>query len=49
MIVAALRSNEVMTARLQEVIGKQLDLLAEHRQALITAAVTGQITVPGAA
>lgn len=28
---------------------KQLDLLAEHRRALITAAVTGELAVPGAA
>ena len=27
----------------------QLDLLAEHRQALITAAVTGELRVPGVA
>ena len=26
-----------------------LDLLAEHRQALITAAVTGELRVPGVA
>ena len=29
-------------------LDQQIDLLAEHRQALITAAVTGQIEVPGA-
>ena len=30
-------------------IADQIDLLAEHRQALITAAVTGEFAVPGAA
>ncbi|MAT04942.1 MAG: restriction endonuclease subunit S [Acidimicrobiaceae bacterium] len=30
-------------------LGRQLELLAEHRQALITAAVTGEFAVPGAA
>jgi type I restriction enzyme S subunit len=28
---------------------KQIDLLQEHRQALITAAVTGELDVPGVA
>jgi type I restriction enzyme S subunit len=30
-------------------LSRQIDLLAEHRQTLITAAVTGQLSVPGAA
>ncbi len=34
---------------LQARLRKQADLLSEHRQALITAAVTGQLEVPGAA
>lgn len=29
-------------------LGKQIDLLVEHRQALIAAAVTGEFAVPGA-
>lgn len=30
-------------------LNMQIDLLAEHRQALITAAVTGKLKVPGVA
>lgn len=30
-----------------DALQRPIDLLAEHREALITAAVTGQITVPG--
>jgi hypothetical protein len=30
-------------------IAKQVTLLAEHRQTLITAAVTGELDVPGVA
>lgn len=33
----------------QSAIGRQIDLLIERRQALITAAVTGQIEIPGVA
>jgi type I restriction enzyme S subunit len=33
-------------SRISTALTKQLDLLKEHRQALITAAVTGQIKVP---
>lgn len=32
-----------------DVLSKQIDLLVEHRQALITAAVTGELDVPGIA
>lgn len=32
-----------------DLTARQVDLLVEHRQALITAAVTGELTVPGAA
>ena len=35
--------------RLIGVLGRQIALLAEHRQALITAAVTGQLEIPGLA
>jgi type I restriction enzyme, S subunit len=34
---------------LERKLGGQIDLLAERRQALITAAVTGQLSIPGAA
>jgi type I restriction enzyme S subunit len=34
------------TASLRSVIDRQLNLLAEHRQALITAAVTGELEIP---
>ncbi len=34
--------------RLADALARQMELLIEHRQALITAAVTGQIEVPGA-
>ena len=34
------------TASLRAVIGRQLELLVEHRQALITAAVTGELDIP---
>lgn len=37
------------TDTLQSRLGKQIDLLVERRQALITAAVMGQLEVPGAA
>ena len=33
--------------RIPTALTKQLDLLAEHRQALIMAAATGEIKVPG--
>ncbi len=32
-----------------DVLARQIDLLVERRQALITAAVTGELTIPGAA
>ena len=32
-----------------ERLTKQIDLLAERRQALITAAVTGELEIPGVA
>ena len=35
--------------RLFSSVGRQIDLLVEHRQALITAAVTGELAVPGVA
>jgi type I restriction enzyme S subunit len=38
----------VRNKRISTALTKQVDLLAEHRQVLITAAVTGEIEVPGA-
>ena len=35
--------------RLSSALERQLALLQEHRQALITAAVTGELDIPGAA
>ncbi len=48
-IVSAAHEVRDCTRRLRRSIGGQLDLLGEKRQALITAAVTGEFTVPGAA
>jgi type I restriction enzyme S subunit len=35
--------------RLVEHLGRQIDLLREHRQALIASAVTGELGIPGVA
>src|SRR5690606_40796609 len=43
--VSAMRESRHSTNRLRAAITKQLALLAERRQALITAAVTGQFDV----
>jgi type I restriction enzyme S subunit len=48
-IVGAVREERKRTDRLVAAIGHQTDLLLERRQALITAAVTGQIEIPGVA
>ena len=48
-IVGRFRLQASQTDRLVGMLSNQLNLLAEHRQALITAAVTGRIGVPGAA
>jgi len=45
----ALWHAEEQHARLTKALEQQIELLAEHRQSLITAAVTGEIEVPGAA
>jgi type I restriction enzyme S subunit len=47
--VEALRRQEDRLASLGQRLYRQVDLLAERRQALITAAVTGQIEIPGVA
>jgi type I restriction enzyme S subunit len=45
------RLNEIRTRceKLAQDLNRQIELLREHRQALITAAVTGQIEIPGVA
>ena len=50
-VATAKRLDEATTDRLRVVtlLNHQADLLAEHRQALITAAVTGEIAMPGVA
>jgi type I restriction enzyme S subunit len=47
-IAAQLVDEEIRINTLRDRIARQVDLLAEHRQALIAAAVTGQLKVPGA-
>ena len=44
-IASTLRKHQLKTSALTQAILQQLDLLAEYRQALIAAAVTGQIDV----
>lgn len=48
-IVASIRAVEDRTRCTRRALAQQIDLLREHRQALITAAVTGEFQVPGAA
>ncbi|MEU7894184.1 restriction endonuclease subunit S [Nonomuraea sp. NPDC049152] len=47
-LVENVREGTSTTALLRTIIGRQLALLAERRQALITAAVTGEFDVPSA-
>jgi type I restriction enzyme S subunit len=47
--LARLSVEESRVCRLVDALGSQSSLLAEHRQALITAAVTGELEVPGMA
>lgn len=49
LICESLRSRLALMRRASTRLLKQIDLLTEHRQALITAAVTGQLTIPGVA
>lgn len=44
-IVTQIRKQNELVDQLSDKVKRQLDLLAERRQALITAAVTGQIDV----
>ncbi|MHB1552722.1 MAG: restriction endonuclease subunit S [Acidimicrobiales bacterium] len=48
-VVSVLDGLRGRAGQLSSRIRSQLDLLAEHRQALITAAVTGELEVPGVA
>lgn len=48
-IAAELTRARATEERAREVLERQLKLLAEHRQALITAAVTGAVAVPATA
>jgi len=48
-IVTAIRHDERAKMQAVRLLSHQLNLLAEHRQALITAAVCGEFRVPGAA
>jgi type I restriction enzyme S subunit len=48
-IVAELDKARAKMRDIKERLAQQIELLAEHRQALITAAVTGQLDVPGVA
>jgi restriction endonuclease S subunit len=48
-IVRDVRAARATTSRTKDALLDQVDLLTERRQALITAAVTGQIPVPGGA
>ncbi len=48
-IVSELDLEAATHDRLSSALVRQIELLAEHRQALITAAVTGQLEVPGVA
>ena len=48
-IASDLRARLDSALRLREALQRQINLLREHRQALITAAVTGELEVPGVA
>lgn len=48
-IAAQLRRDRGRTAELMSTVDRQVELLREHRQALITAAVTGELEIPVAA
>jgi type I restriction enzyme S subunit len=48
-LLATVRVEVARNTELKRKIGRQIDLLREHRQALITAAVTGEFEVPGVA
>ena len=47
--IAHLAGSLTVERTIDAALSRQLDLLQEHRQALITAAVTGELSVPGVA
>jgi type I restriction enzyme S subunit len=47
--VEKLGTERAAIEELKECLTRQIDLLTEHRQALITAAVTGELEIPGVA
>lgn len=47
--VEAIRRRAAVNGGLRDRLARQIDLLREHRQTLITAAVTGEFEVPGVA
>ncbi len=48
-LAAHLEARHSVVVRTKEMLGRHISLLAEHRQALITAAVTGELEVTGVA
>ncbi len=48
-VIEHLSSDVRCHGRFIEILHRQVDLLVEHRQALITAAVTGELPIPGLA
>jgi type I restriction enzyme S subunit len=48
-VVNVVSRSRAHNLKLETKLNKSINLLTEHRQALITAAVTGQVEVPGAA
>jgi type I restriction enzyme S subunit len=48
-LVDELKRVRARFERLVDGLTRQIELLAEHRQAMITAAVTGEFAVPGGA
>lgn len=48
-VVSQIASHQERANELRSALVSQIDLLVEHRQALITAAVTGQLDIPGVA
>ena len=48
-ILETFKAASAQIAGLSALLGRQITLLQEHRQALITASVTGELDIPGAA
>jgi len=49
LIITEVESTQRSHRAAQAALRQQIDLLVEHRQALITAAVTGELDIPGVA